>query len=263
MMNLNWFGTACAVAALAGFFVSYRRGERAARDRRILLAAAASILAIPGVSFAAYYLHLLPEPSWYYEFRSWRGVECLLILVGFAGGSVATLLPRRLLILPLFCTAAFVLAPVLKPLVGPVSAGGLKNTWDGDVCLQSTASTCGAAAVATILRSCGVTATEGEVARDAYSYAGGTEAWYLARAVRKRGCRARFFHSSGLNSNVPFPAVAGVRLNGDGHFIAVLAHQGDRFQIGDPLTGGEELSQQELLERYTFTGFYMHITTGK
>ena len=262
-MNPNWFGMACAAAALAGFFLSHRWAQQATANKRVLLAAAAGVLAIPGASFAVYYLHLLPEPGWYYVFRAWRGTECLLVLVGVAGGLVATLLPRRLLMLPLFCTAAVTLAPVLKPLVGPVSAGGLSNRWDGDVCLQSTASTCGAASVATILRGCGVATTEAELAREAYSSASGTEAWYLARAVQKRGCPVRFYHSSGFDPNMPFPAVAGVCLKGDGHFIAILARQGDRFRIGDPLMGAEELSRQELLERYTFTGFYMAIAKAE
>jgi ABC-type bacteriocin/lantibiotic exporter with double-glycine peptidase domain len=117
--------------------------------------------------------------------------------------------------------------------------------------------------VATILRSYGVIVTESQLAREAHSYAGGTEAWYLARAVRALGCDARFRFASGFDPEIPFPAVAGVRLGPDGHFIAILSREGDRFRIGDPLTGREVLSRSELLEHYNFTGFYMAITKGE
>jgi hypothetical protein len=100
-MNLHWFGMACAAGAFAGFLVSYRLASKATRETRVVLALATTILAIPGASFAAYYLHILPKLSWYYEFRSWPGTEGLLIVVGLAGGLVATFLPRKLLIVPL------------------------------------------------------------------------------------------------------------------------------------------------------------------
>jgi hypothetical protein len=262
-MNPNWFGTICAGGALAAFFLSYRVAMHLVKRTRTLLALAAILLAIPGASFAGYYAHVFPESGWYYEFRSWPGTECLLIVLGVAGGLVASLLPRMLLILPLFGVAALASAPMLKPFVRPIPDGALNDKWEGEICLQSTPSTCGAASVATILRSYGVIVTERQLAREAHFYAGGTEAWYLARAVRGRGCNARFHLSSGFDPEIPFPAVAGVRLGAVGHFIAILSRKWDRFQIGDPLNGREVLSRGELLERYDFTGFYMAITKGE
>jgi ABC-type bacteriocin/lantibiotic exporter with double-glycine peptidase domain len=184
-------------------------------------------------------------------------------VLGIAGGLIASLLPRRLLILPLLGTAAFAFAPVLKPFVRPIPAESLNDRWDAGICLQSTPSTCGAASVATILKHCGLKVSERELAQDAHSYAGGTEAWYLARAVRDRGCSARFCFSSGFDPQIPFPAVAGVQVDSIGHFIAILSRDGDRFHIGDPLNGPEELSHSELTRRYVFTGFYMPITKGE
>lgn len=262
-MNPNWFGTICAGGALGVFLLSYRAALRVTVKTRTLLALASLFLAVPGASFAAYYAHVLPEPSWYYEFRSWPGTECLLTLLGVPGGLVASLIPRMLLILPLFAVAAFAITPILKPFVRPIPDGALSDRWDDTICLQSTASTCGAASVATILRSYGIIVTERELAHEAHSYAGGTEAWYLARAVRRRACGARFRVSSGFDAEIPFPALAGVRLDANGHFIAILSREGDRFQIGDPLNGREVLSRGELLQRYEFTGFYMPITRGK
>jgi hypothetical protein len=262
-MNPNWLGTFCAGGAIALFFLSYRMAIKAPSSMRLPLAISSTILAIPGASFAAYYAHVLPEPSWYYEFRSWRGTEYFLILLGVAGGLIASLLPRVLLILPLFGTTAFAVTPILKPFVRPIPQEALSDKWDAGICLQSTPSTCGAASVATILNYWGVRVSEMELAGEAHSYAGGTEAWYLARAVRARGCDAHFRFSSGFDPEVPFPAVAGVRLDLTGHFIAILSRSGDRFQIGDPLTGPEDLSLNEIIDRYVFTGFYMPITKGE
>ncbi len=259
-MNPNWFGTICAGGTLAVFLLSYRLAIATSIGTRQVLALVATLLAIPGATFAVYYAHLLPVPAWYYEFRSWRGTECLLIVLGVAGGLIASLLPRRWLILPLFGTAAFAIAPILKPFIRPIPPESLQDSWNAGVCLQSTPSTCGAASVATILKQHGLTVSEHELAREAHSYAGGTEAWHLARAVRTRGCDAHFYCSSGFDPQIPWPAVAGVQIESAGHFIAILSRDGDRFQIGDPLNGPEEWSSRELMARYRFTGFYLSIT---
>ena len=242
------------------FYLSHRFGTNIAKKQRLILAFAAVIIALPGASFAFYYAHLISAPSWYYEFRSCRGTECLLLPLGLAGGLIATILPRSLLILPLFGTAAFALAPILKPIVHPISPEIFYDKWDANVCLQSTPSTCGAASVATILKHYQVQVSEREIAHDAYSYVGGTEAWYLARVVRDRGYDASFHFSSGFDPKITLPAVAGVRLDSNGHFIAILSRISDRFEIGDPLTGREVVSSNELADRYVFTGFYLSIT---
>jgi hypothetical protein len=220
---------------------------------------ALGILSVPGASFSAYYTHLFSEPSWYYEFRSWRGAEFWLLFPGAAGGLVASLLPRRLLILPLFVTAALTLVPILKPWVRPLPLETLEDHWDSGICLQSTGSTCGAASLATILGARGVRVSEKELAREAHSYAGGTEAWYLARAARNRGVEVCFRFASGFDPEIPLPAIAGVRGEAGGHFIAVISRRGDRFRIGDPLIGPEDLTRDQLVARYAFSGFFMTI----
>lgn len=261
-MYPNWFGTFCAAAALAAFFVSHHAAMKLPQRTRLLLALVAVILAIPGASFAVYYAHLLKEPEWYYEFRSWRGTEALLILIGVAGGLVASLVHRISTTLPFVVVGAFVIVPVLKPFIGPIPDDAFRDRWDGNVCLQSTPSTCGAASVATSLRSIGLTASERELAREAYSYMGGTEAWYLARAVRRRGAEVEWSFLLRFNPELPLPALAGVRFGPVGHFIAILSREGDQFHIGDPLHGSETLSLEQLLKRYHFTGFYMSISPG-
>lgn len=259
-MNPNWLGVISAILAFVAFGLVYRAAKDTPAKKRIPLALFAILAAIPGASFAVYYAHILPETSWYYQFRSITGTEFLIVFLGVAGGLVATLLPRVLLVLPLLGVAAFSIAPIIKPFIRPISAGTLQDQWDGEICLQSTPSTCGAASTATILKQLGVAVTESELAAEAHSYAGGTEAWYLARAARSRGFDADFVFTPGFTPEDGLPAVVGVRLGTIGHFIPIFGQEGDRFIVGDPLRGRELLSRDELHKRYDFTGFHMRIT---
>lgn len=258
-MNPNWLGVFSAILAFAAFFVVYHVARDIPLKKRIVAALLAIIAAIPGVSFSVYYAHVFPEPGWYYQFRSITGTELLLSFLGAAGGLVATLLPRILLMLPLLGVAAFSIVPNIKPFIAPISAATLKDEWDGEICLQSTSSTCGAASTATILKQLGCDVTESELAVEAHSYAGGTEAWYLARAARSRGFEVDFAFTRGFAPEDGLPAVVGVRLGSIGHFIPILGQEGDRFIVGDPLHGRELLSREELNKRYNFTGFHMRI----
>jgi len=59
---------------------------------------------------------------------------------------------------------------------------------------------------------------------------------------------------------LPYPAIVGVRLGGPkgaGHFIAILGKDQDKYIVGDPLTGREDLDASQLQDRYFFTGFSM------
>ena len=258
-MNPNWLGVISAILAFVTFFVVYRATKDTPAKKRVFLALFAIAAAVPGASFAAYYAHILPEPSWYYQFRSITGTELLIVFLGIAGGLAATLLPRLLMVLPLLGVAAFSIAPIIKPFIGPILVGSLQDKWDGDVCLQSTPSTCGAASTATILKQLGVEVMESDLAAEAHSYAGGTEAWYLARAARSRGFDVDFVFTNGFTPEGGLPAVVGVLLGSVGHFVPILGKEGDRFIVGDPLRGRELLSRGELHERYDFTGFHMRI----
>lgn len=258
-MNPNWLGIISVILAIAAFVLAYRFVIKMPIKRRALFLIIALIAAIPGVSFAMHYAHILPETSWYYQFRSIKGTELVMVYVGVTGGISATFLPRLLLILPLLGVLAFSVVPILKPLIGPIPSNAFKDEWDGDVCLQSTSSTCGAASTATILKLLGVGAKESEIAAEAYSYTGGTEAWYLARAARARGFDVDFDFSPGFAPELGLPAVVGVRMGKIGHFVPVLGREGELFVIGDPLHGREELSLEELHARYDFTGFHMRI----
>ena len=226
---------------------------------RITCLVCACLAALPGATFTLYYTHLLPEHAWYYEFRSWPGTEFLVAFTGAACGVIASFLPGAGRFLPLLAAAGFSVIPFLKPIVSLVSTGTFRDRWDGDVCLQSTPSTCGAASTASVLRAFHISATEAEIAVDAYSYSHGTEAWYLARAARARGLQAAFDFTSGFKPERGLPAVVGVRIGTLGHFIAVLGMENGKYITGDPLRGRELLSRAELEQRYKFTGFHLRI----
>lgn len=258
-MNANPLGILGSALAMAGFLAAYKLTLKRSRGQRALWAAVATLAALPAVWFAAYYLHVVPESVWLYEVRSWRGTELLAVFAGIAGGCLAALLPRWLLILPLFASLAVVMPPYLKPIVAPLDMSGLRDSWDAEVCLQSTEATCGPASVATILRQFGMEAQEGEVAKATHTARRGTEAWYLARYVRSRGLAATFEMRPGFDTGVALPALAGVRLDGTGHFIPLLESRDGRLHVGDPVEGDDWLTPEEMQERYQFTGFYLCI----
>jgi hypothetical protein len=97
--------------------------------------------------------------------------------------------------------------------------------------------------------------TEKDIAVDSYTYAGGTEAWYLARAIRRRGVGAEFVLSG---STLPSPSIAGVRMGG-GHFIAIERATSEAVTFVDPLEGESTVTPAELHARYRFTGFFLRV----
>lgn len=101
------------------------------------------------------------------------------------------------------------------------------------------------------------------MAAEAHSCAGGTEAWYLARAAAARGFNARFDFQPGFAPDSGLPAVVGVRLGTIGHFIPVLGREGDGYVTGDPLRGREVLTLEQLHRRYEFTGFHLRVAVRK
>ncbi|MBU3955990.1 hypothetical protein KJ633_05965 [bacterium] len=153
------------------------------------------LLCIPALSFAAYYLHLLETPVWYYEFRSVNNIEILSALCGLFAGFMETdkkyekrlqrtFLRKKYLKMSLL----LIFLPFVKPVLTPVALFfDLNNQWKDGVCLQSTPSTCGPCSLAITLKYYGVDASEKEVARASYTSLTGTEIWYLARYAKKKG----------------------------------------------------------------------------
>lgn len=256
----NYLGLICAALALALFAVVHRRAMVLTTAQKWRWFAIAAGLSLPATYNAVYYLHLLPETVWFYEIRAQIGIEALVIPVGAAGGMLASLLPRRLLVLPLLATVGVTWGPFLKPVLGPLNTATLRDTWTHKVCIQSTLSSCGPASTATVLRALGIEAQESEIIREAHTYVGGTEAWYLARLIRHRDLTARFVMArGGFNEAVRLPAIVGVTLDGRGHFIALTGRSGELFEVGDPMIGPEKLTRVQLEQRYGFTGFAIEV----
>jgi hypothetical protein len=257
---MNIVGLFAGITSVAVFWLTYR--TLFVRPLRVQLACfgAFGLLAIPSILFAAYYLHVLPETAWFYALHAWPEAEWLIVFLGAFMAAGAALMPRKFLCGPLFVLLVVGLVPFIKPMIAPIADAQFQEQWKGNVCSQSTPSTCGPASVCTIIKWLGGDASERVVARAAYSYSGGTEAWYLARYVRSRGFEAHFDFRKSFSPEVGLPAVVGVRMGGYGHFIAVLEAQGESVTIGDPLGHEERLSFEEFHRRYVFTGFHMPIS---
>ncbi|MDB6028223.1 MAG: peptidase bacteriocin processing [Verrucomicrobiales bacterium] len=265
---MNWFG----LATLPLGFIAFAIGQRIARKtyslsiQRLLLCGIA-LLALPGIIYAVYYLKILGEPIWLYRLRTIPGSELLASLAGFPAGWIQIRAMNRLPVSRLGKTflipvvlAVGLLLPHLKPLLRRLPVEDIPDQWRGDACIQSTASTCGPASAATVLRFLGIKSSERELAAESFTSASGTENWYLARSLRRRGMHTSFVLS--IPAEVSLPAIAGVRLGqfGDtGHFITLLDRKGDQLIYSDPMHGLSTNNLVDLKSEYQFTGFFLVI----
>lgn len=261
-LPVNLVGVISVIVSVVAFAISYRRLLARPFPVRLVSLGVFAFFSAPALLFALYYLHVLPERAWFYTLRSWPGTEMLVVFVGCAGGAAASMLPRLLLGVPFSVVLTLGVAPYIKPIIGPVPDSAFQERWKGEACLQSTLSTCGPASVSTILRRLGVSSTEQEIARAAFSYVGGTEAWYLARYVRHKGLVARFDFRPTFSPDAGQPALVGVRMGSAGHFIAVLEVRDGEVTFVDPLEGKQRLSLPEFQSRYKFTGFHMVVKSA-
>ena len=259
-MNLLFFPVVALAALL--FVAGYKLGIRPASPGvNWLVHAAAGACALPGILFAIYYLHLFDDAVWFYRFRSLPFTELTAAGAGLLAGllhawtvrkglRVRPLLPGLLLI------GLFI--PYMKPVVSPLDLTSLAAECRDGVCLQSTPSTCGPSSVASILRMFDIRETEKTLAREAYTSSGGTENWYLARALRRRGFPVEYVVLDRPVASLPYPSVAGVVLpGGAGHFISVLGETDTSYVVGDPMHGKVNVPKARPAAAYNFTGFFM------
>lgn len=261
-MNLMFFPVAALAALL--FVAGYRAGMRSGISGGHWLAyAIASVCALPAVLFALYYLHFFDDAVWFYRFRSWPLTELSASGAGLLAGLLYARGARkglglRIVIPGLLLMGLFV--PYVKPLIAPLDASRLAGKCQDGVCLQSAPSTCGPSSVASILRLFNVEETEKTLALEAYTTSGGTENWYLARALRRRGFPVEYVIVDRPVAKLPFPAVAGVVLpGGAGHFISILGETDTAYVVGDPMYGRVNVPKTSLGGSYQFTGFFMVI----
>jgi hypothetical protein len=237
----------------------------ACRRQEIILMLAGLVATVPALLFDVYYTGILGEAKWYYSFRSWPGTELTVCGVGLVSGWLQAKRNRSQRVrrqmsagfIP-FLLVLCVTVPYLKQIVLRPEWNNFADRWTNDICLQSSESSCGPAAAATLVRLAGKPVTEKQIAMESFTSRRGTENWYLIRTLRRHGLKANYSINRAGLVDLPFPAIVGVKLgdkNGAGHFITVLGRNEDKYVVGDPLSGREELDAAQLQERYFFTGF--------
>ena len=265
MMGINPWLVPVWLLTVGLFFLG--RKWSGVAGNRVLWLLVGLLAAVPGVLFVIYYTGILGEAEWFYRFRSWPGTELTAAGAGLLAGLVESWRARTSW-LKKYTSAAFVpfmvlllvTIPYLKQIFLRPDWNAFQDKWMEGVCLQSSESSCGPASAATLLRLAGVMATEREIARESYTTRRGTENWYLIRTMRRLGLPVDYRIQAADVSALPYPAIVGVRMNGSigpGHFIVVLGKSGDKYIMGDPMRGREEVEAKELLHRYYFTGFSM------
>ncbi|MCP4132360.1 MAG: peptidase C39 [bacterium] len=224
------------------------------------------LLSLPCFSFILYYLHLVREPVWYLEFRSIHNIEIISAFIGLFIGSIIDEIPfirdrNSLKRIGAIVTLFFIFIPYCKPVLLPVNYDTrLKPEWKDNVRLQSTGSTCGPAALATVFSFYGIQKEEYEIAKASYTCATGTENWYLARYANNNGLTANFYYKDSL-SQVPVPSIIGTNIGGIGHFVVLLGTdpKENKIIIGDPLVGRLNLTLKAFKRRYRFKNLAIHI----
>jgi predicted double-glycine peptidase len=242
---------------------SFLKKRHIARRSRLVLFLISAILATPGLFFIFYYTHLFDSAAWFYRFRVLSFTEFLPAGIGLLGGVLYSVFaPESVgdkLVVP-SALVVLVLIPVVKPLVDPIELSRLNDHCEGEVCMQSTFSTCGPSSAATLLKELGVAASEKQLSRECLTSRGGTEIWNIARAFERRGFSANVLIQSPDDLSPPAPAIAGVVLpGGAGHFIAILNETSDQLTIGDPMKGKLLVKRADLKNYYHFTGFFLVI----
>jgi len=244
------------------FWLGSVLGKKAAsRTTRVWLLLVSIVLAAPGLLFVLYYTHLFDSAAWFYRFRVVALTEFLPGGIGLLAGVLNSWLEPESLGEKLVAPAALavlVLISFVKPLLDPIELARLSDRCEGEVCMQSTFSTCGPSSAATLLKAYGRNASERQLAGECLTSRGGTEIWYIARAFKRRGFRTQVLIQPLDGLSPPSPAIAGVVLpGGAGHFIAILSQSANEVTIGDPMKGKLVVKRAELQDHYRFTGFFL------
>jgi len=246
---------------IGGYVAAALLAHAVLRSRRRLAAIVAVAAILLGIGAIA--LDFVPEQIlWPTELLSqeWIGLAFGAIgglAIGAASAAVRTLPSRvtRGAVIGVFAFTGLALALYYRTseIFLPFEPSS-ENRWKGDVCLQTSGTTCGAASLATCLRVLGVSATEHDLARAANTSQEGSLISDLARAARHRGVKAVFLQGDAV-SNIPLPAIAQTTISGVPHFVAIVEHDGQRV-IADPLGGYRPLNSKG----YTWTGVFMSLS---
>jgi hypothetical protein len=81
----------------------------------------------------------------------------------------------------------------------------------------------------------------------------------LARGFHRRGFDVEFIRFEDVQTGLQAPAIAGTRIEGRGHFIAILSITHGVAEIGDPMVGPERVPLKDLAGVRDFTGFLLRV----
>jgi len=237
---------AVGILAFVAFRSSYLRWSRI--PIRAALVALGLCGAAPAILFASNYTLDIPYARWFHEFHAMPGAEITAGLSTAILGVIyasAKLRPARLntpiLVVSTLIIAILVLTPFAKQVLRAVDYDALGDKWEDGVCIQSTHYTCVPACVATYVRMLGGHFTERELAQAAGTTTTGTEFWYLARALRRRGYEPAYRHVNSIG-NAPVPSILGVKIGRTGHVVVLLGKDKDGVTIAEPLRGRRHYS---------------------
>jgi hypothetical protein len=206
-------------------------------------------------------------------------------LAGLAWQMKQIPLMRRSIVLGSFVALAtlFFLAPVLRPAFKPIRTSE-QGSWRNGVCMQTHDASCGAAAVATMLRQFGLFANETDLTEDCLTSTAGTEPLSLYRAMTIRGREAGIRpqiadrNPESWENHGQYPVLAMVapaqsespqqsgngRLrhlfgrSSEGHAVVVLGRQSDGdYVIGDPSHGRTTWTPYEMSIYFSGQAFCM------
>ena len=268
-MNPNWLFIPTLLLATVVFIIGIYFGEYQLHHPKnvfnfLVLIVVSIIIAIPGILFTVYYLHFFDNASWFYQFRSLPWTELSASGLGLLGGVLYKLARHHHLVSRTFMPVILVMLlmwlmiPYVKPLFYSVDFKHFEDRWFQGICLQTIPSSCGPASAATLLRAVGYLVSERQLAQECFTSIGGTENWYIARALKRRGLEVKYLITTAQPSQLYYPAIAGVRLNnGVGHFVTILGETESSYLIGDPLVGKRLLNKNHFNNYYYFTGFFM------
>ena len=155
-MNLNPDAVPTFGIAFLLFWLGNAVSRRAdSKTKTVWLSLVALLLSVPGMLYVLYYAHFFDRATWFYSLRAFPHSELLASGLGFTSGVIAFWSqPQTLgekLIVP-SVLAALLFVPFAKSALDAIDDTKLRDTCEGEVCLQSTASTCGPNSAASVLK---------------------------------------------------------------------------------------------------------------
>ncbi|MBN1902249.1 hypothetical protein JW926_13070 [Candidatus Sumerlaeota bacterium] len=258
-----------SLLGIAGYILTYKLAKILPLSLLILLGVVSFGFTLLWLLIDFYYFHWYDDWAWLLEARSRKGFEFTIIFIGVFCSLIQQNVNKKFKCRdPFSCHngVALILIIITPSFIKPVLhhvEPGWRESWDEEVCIQTTPYTCGPASAATILKYYGINKTEEEISRSAWLTKHGTEPWHLARIIRKSGLKAKFVSVPSQPADPPIPCIAGVRQKDDlkkGHFITILEKTENSFTIGDPAVGKLKITKEELFEVYVFVGFVIQVT---